>query len=63
VADRLRSRKLWVAVVGAAVVALADQLGLDRAAAEQVVMLAAAYLIGQGVADAGRDLFGKLKKQ
>lgn len=50
---KLQSRKLWTAVLGAAVVALAGQLGLDEVATTKIVGLLMAYLVGQGIADHG----------
>lgn len=51
--DKLKSRKLWVAVVTATIVALSQQLGIDPALAEKLVTLAGAYVLGQGIADHG----------
>jgi len=49
--SKLTSRKLWAAVAAAALAALADQLGLDAQAVDQVVQLASVYIGGQGVVD------------
>jgi len=51
--NKLRSRKLWVAVLSAAAVALGRELGLSEATAMQIAGIAAAYILGQGVADHG----------
>jgi hypothetical protein len=53
---KLKSRKLWAAVVGAAVVALGEQLGLDAAQVEGVVTMLVAFVCAQGFADGARDL-------
>lgn len=52
VTGKLKSRKLWVAVIGAAVVAFAHQMGIDQHSAQRVVDVLAAYLIAQGAHDA-----------
>lgn len=52
---KLKSRKLWVAVITAAVVALAEQLGLDPDQVTSLLTVAVAYIAGQGFADAARD--------
>jgi hypothetical protein len=49
--EKLKSRKLWVTVITAAVVALSHQLGLDQDLTTKLVGLAAAYVLGQGMAD------------
>ncbi|MCU9930987.1 hypothetical protein OFL77_27015, partial [Escherichia coli] len=49
--EKLKSRKLWVTVVTAAVVALSNQLGIDAELTTKLVGLAAAYVLGQGLAD------------
>ena len=53
--DKLKSRKLWVAVLGAALVALGTQLGMNEDTVNQLVAVLAAYLLGQGIADAGKS--------
>lgn len=50
---KLKSRKLWVAVITAAIVTLGTSLGIDEATVTKLVGLAASYVIGQGIADAG----------
>jgi len=54
-AERLKSRKLWVAVGSATIIALSEQLGLSRHDTEELVKLASAYLLAQGA----QDSFGK----
>lgn len=48
---KLKSRKLWVAVLGGALVALGTELGFDRDTVNSLVAVIAAYLLGQGMAD------------
>ncbi len=49
--EKLKSRKLWVTVVTAAIVTLSGQLGIDPELTTKLVGLAAAYVLGQGLAD------------
>lgn len=49
--EKLKSRKLWVTVVTAAVVTFSQQLGIDPELTTKLVGLAAAYVLGQGLAD------------
>lgn len=53
--NRLRSRKLWVALSGVAVVVLNQALGVPAEKAEAIVqgvsVIVGAYLLGQGYAD------------
>lgn len=51
--EKLKSRKLWATVIGAAVVTLGQQLGLSEDFITSVVTLISAYVVGQGIADAG----------
>lgn len=51
--SKLKSRKLWVTVLAAAGVALAEGLGLGPAVQTALAILAGTYNIGQGVADSG----------
>jgi len=51
-----QSKKIWVLVVGSAVMA-ANQwlgLGLDDSTVTKIAAVAAAYLAGQGLADFGK---------
>ena len=50
--DKLKSRKLWVAVLGAALVALLNGLGLSSELVNQIVALLATYIGGQSLVDA-----------
>jgi hypothetical protein len=53
--EKLKSRKLWAAVVGSVIVALGDQLGLDKDTTLKIAAIVGSYVIGQGLADgAGR---------
>ena len=51
--EKLKSRKLWATVLGAALLSLGGQLGISQDLTEQLVQLIAAYIIGQVIADAG----------
>lgn len=54
-AEKLRSRKLWVALLGVAVVVALGLLDVEKEQAAQisqwVVAIVSAYLLGQGYAD------------
>jgi len=50
--DRLKSRKLWVTVIGAAILAFAQGLGFTEGAATEIADLIKFYLIGQAGVDA-----------
>lgn len=52
--EKLKSRKLWAAVITAAIVALAEQLGLDPAQVTDLITVALGYILGQGAVDAAR---------
>ncbi len=49
--QKLKSRKLWVAVLSAAVIALADQLGLDHTQTKEILGAAVSYILAQGAHD------------
>tara|TARA_Y100000310_G_scaffold292484_1_gene321259 strand:- start:573 stop:782 length:210 start_codon:yes stop_codon:yes gene_type:complete len=49
------SKKLWVAIGAALVVLMKDYFGLDEPTAEKLVALSMAYIVGQGVADLGKE--------
>ncbi len=51
--EKLKSRKLWAAVIGGAVITLADAVGIDPGVAQNLVGIIAAYVVGQGIADHG----------
>ena len=48
---KLSSRKLWAAVVAAAVNALGNQIGLTPDQLVNITAVVAAYIVGQGYAD------------
>lgn len=52
--DKLKSRKLWVAVIGAAIIAFGTGMGMSEDTITKLVALLSAYVIGQGVADHGK---------
>ena len=49
---KLGSRKLWATIAGVALVALGDQLGLDRDVTLKISGIIAAYILGQAHVDA-----------
>jgi hypothetical protein len=49
---KLKSRKLWVTVLTAALLTLSQQLGLDPELTTKLVALAASYVLGQSIVDA-----------
>jgi len=49
--SKLRSRKLWITVATVAILSLTDQLGIDHETANQIVAVAATYLLAQGAHD------------
>ena len=49
--NKLKSRKLWVAVLGAALMSLAHELGIPEEHAQYAVGLLAAYVLSEGAAD------------
>lgn len=51
--EKLKSRKLWVAVITAALVALGSSIGIDEATITKLVALGSSYILGQGIADHG----------
>jgi len=51
--NKLKSRKLWVTILGTALVPLGVQIGLPPETVHSVVAILVSYLLGQGIADAG----------
>ena len=51
--EKLKSRKLWAAVIAAVITTIGDHLGLTPDQLTAINTVIAAYIIGQGVADAG----------
>jgi hypothetical protein len=56
---KLGSRKLWAAVLGAALVALGGQLGIADETTTKIVELVMVYIVGQSVVDATGAIKGK----
>ena len=50
-----KSKKFWATVSGCAVVIGGQYLGLSEDAVLQVMGLISAYVVGQGVADIGKE--------
>jgi hypothetical protein len=59
--SKFASRKFWIVIATALIVALNKELGfgLSEDAILSLVGVASAYLVGQGVADAGKELASK----
>lgn len=53
--EKLKSRKLWAAVIGSAIVALGGNLGLSPDVVQWVGTIVTGYIVGQGIADAGAN--------
>jgi hypothetical protein len=49
--EALKSKKLWVTVLGTALITLGTQLGFEAEQVNQVVNLLMTYLIGQSAID------------
>jgi hypothetical protein len=49
-----KSKKFWAAVVGALVVTVSTQLGLDPEKAKIIAEVIVGYIVGQGLADFGK---------
>jgi hypothetical protein len=53
-AEKLKSRKLWAAVVSAALTMFGAQLGVPPEATTWAVAIVVAYILGQSVVDASK---------
>ena len=51
----LGSRKFWVALCTVLLLKYKDELGIDEKTAKQMATVAGAYLVGQGMADFGKE--------
>ena len=49
--NKIWSRKFWIALGTLGVIIIAEQLGLDKDAVDQVVKVSASYLGAQGIVD------------
>jgi hypothetical protein len=56
VVKAITSRKVWVAVAGGVVIASMDYLGVDPGVTKWVLAVVSPYLIGEGLADAGKAI-------
>jgi uncharacterized membrane protein len=56
--ERLKSRKLWVAVLGAALLTLGQGIGLDADLLDKLITLAMTYIGAQGLVDTAAALKG-----
>jgi hypothetical protein len=51
----LKSKKAIAAIAGVVVTVAGPKIGIDQSQAEKIVALLVAYVIGQGVADHGKE--------
>ena len=51
--EKLKSRKLWAAVIAAVITTVGGHLGLTPDQLTAINTVIAAYIVGQGIADAG----------
>lgn len=52
----LKSKKFWYAVVGVVVTFLNDTFGLDPVQTESIIYSIIALILGQGLADFGKEI-------
>jgi hypothetical protein len=52
--NKLKSRKLWAAILGSIIVAAGPQLGLTPDVTQWLATIVTGYVVGQGIADAGQ---------
>ena len=50
--QKLKSRKLWVTVITAGLMALGSQLGIDPEMLEKIMAVAMTYIAGESIVDA-----------
>ena len=53
--NKLKSRKLWAAVVGTVLATIGEQLGISLEVVQWVATIITGYIVGQGIADAGAN--------
>ena len=54
--DKLTSRKLWLAIIGAVFAVLADQFGIGPAVVEQVLYFVGSGILGLAAVDVAKAL-------
>jgi len=52
--DQLKSRKLWAAVIGAALTTFSQQLGLPEELTRNIVIIVVGYIAGQAAVDVAK---------
>jgi uncharacterized membrane protein HdeD (DUF308 family) len=52
--EKLKSRKLWAAVIGTALITFGNQAGLTPEVSQWIATIVTGYVLGQGIADAGK---------
>ena len=58
--SKLKSRKLWATIIGTIIVSVGGSIGLSPDAVTPLAAMISAYVLGQGIADAGSQ--GKADK-
>lgn len=53
---KLKSRKLWAAVIGGVIATLGDQLGIPAESTQYVAAIVIGYILGQGAVDTAAAL-------
>jgi hypothetical protein len=49
-----KSKKFWAAIIGALVVTIGTQIGIDPEKAKLIAEVIVGYIVGQGLADLGK---------
>ena len=52
--EKLKSSKLWAAVIGTALITFGNQAGLTPEVSQWIATIVTGYVLGQGIADAGK---------
>jgi hypothetical protein len=54
--EKIKSRKLWAAVIGTTLITFGNQVGLTPEMSQWIATIITGYIVGQGIADAGKKL-------
>lgn len=57
--QKLKSRKLWAAIIGSVIVSAGPELGLSPEVTQWIAQIVIGYVVGQGIADAGQAVLAK----
>lgn len=52
--EKIKSRKLWAAVIGTTLITFGNQVGLTPEMSQWIATIITGYIVGQGIADAGK---------